>query len=170
MGCRMKYNADIIIGIDPDINKNGIAVLDVEKRRLEVSSLDIVDTVAFIKAMQEVCNEDGKDMVAVVEAGWLNGTHNWHGNYRDSKAVYGKKCYSVGENHRTGKAICQFVRAMGVPCIEQTPLRKMWRGKDKKITHEELVRVTGLEEKRTNQEERDAALLAWSFANLPIRL
>jgi len=57
----------------------------------------------------------------------------------------------------------------GIEVIEHFPLRKIWKGKDGKITQEELASFTGLKG-RTNQDARDAALLAWSFANLPIRL
>ena len=38
-----------------------------------------------------------------------------------------------------------------------------------KITADELQQITGLIG-RTNQESRDAVLLAWCYANLPIRL
>lgn len=48
-------------------------------------------------------------------------------------------------------------------------LRKGWKGKDGKITHDELASFTGLMG-RTNQDVRDAALLAWAFAGLPIRV
>lgn len=41
--------------------------------------------------------------------------------------------------------------------------------KDGKITHEELAYFTGIMG-RTNTEMRDAALLAWNHAGLPIRV
>jgi hypothetical protein len=43
----------------------------------------------------------------------------------------------------------------------------IWNGKDGKITHEELAAFTGLKG-RTNQEERDAALIAWNYAGFPL--
>jgi hypothetical protein len=49
------------------------------------------------------------------------------------------------------------------------PLKKNWKGKDGKITHKELALFTGLTG-RTNQEARDAGLIAWIFAGLPIRI
>jgi len=33
-----------------------------------------------------------------------------------------------------------------------------------------LAYFTNLEKKKTNQEERDAALIAWGYANLPIKM
>ena len=49
------------------------------------------------------------------------------------------------------------------------PLKKIWQGRDRKITAEELEQVTG-KMIRTNQEGRDAALLAWTHADLPVQL
>jgi hypothetical protein len=46
----------------------------------------------------------------------------------------------------------------------------VWRGKDRKITQEELAAIVGQELPRTNQEGRDAALLAWVMAGLPLKL
>jgi hypothetical protein len=52
----------------------------------------------------------------------------------------------------------------------------MWKGRDGKITHEELQHLAIITDKtnhitnKTNQEARDAALLAWEYAGLPIRI
>ena len=60
---------------------------------------------------------------------------------------------------------------MGVDVKLIKPLRKIWHGRDKKITHDELCQITKMiNVRRTNQEERDAALLAWEHAGLPIRI
>ena len=53
--------------------------------------------------------------------------------------------------------------------IEQYPLRKIWKGKDGKITDEEIKAFMPIIE-RTNQEERDAALLAWNEAGFPMKI
>ena len=45
----------------------------------------------------------------------------------------------------------------------------MWQGKDGKITQQEIASFTGITG-RNNQEERDAALLAWVYAGLPIKI
>ncbi|WGU68242.1 hypothetical protein QIU18_00410 [Capnocytophaga canimorsus] len=57
----------------------------------------------------------------------------------------------------------------GLEVQEIRPLKKMWKGKDGKITHEELASFTGITGK-TNQDMRDSALISWCFANLPIRI
>ena len=58
---------------------------------------------------------------------------------------------------------------IGYEVIEQAPLRKCWKGRDGKITQIELNYFTGITG-RTNQEARDAALIAWNFAGFPIRI
>lgn len=45
----------------------------------------------------------------------------------------------------------------------------MWQGKDGKITAEELQHITGYD-RRTNQDARDAALLAWVYGGLPLKM
>ncbi len=60
--------------------------------------------------------------------------------------------------------------SMGIEAREAQPLVKCWKGSDRKITHEELDRIVGgMPGRRSNQEERDALLLAWSRSGLPIR-
>ena len=58
----------------------------------------------------------------------------------------------------------------GIEVVERQPLPKTWSGKDRKITHEELAYFAPVPKSRTNPEERDAALLAWNHAALPVRV
>ena len=50
------------------------------------------------------------------------------------------------------------------------PLKKCWRGTGGKITQEELEYMTGKLDRRVSQDARDAALMAWWFAGLPIKV
>ena len=61
-------------------------------------------------------------------------------------------------------------RHYGLEVDEVKPLRKGWLGRDGKITHEELEYIIGRLDKRTSQDMRDSAILAWSYANLPIKV
>lgn len=70
--------------------------------------------------------------------------------------------------HETGRKIVEMLEHSGIEVVEQHPLRKIWQGKDGKITHEEMTMVCGWDKKRSNQEERDAMLLAWNASGLPI--
>jgi len=60
-------------------------------------------------------------------------------------------------------------RHIGLNVEEIKPLRKYWKGKDGKITPQELQSFTGFKG-RSNQDGRDAALIAWVYAGLPIRI
>lgn len=166
----MPRNYDIIVGIDPDVEKSGVAFLDVATKqcRVDVSTFaDFVQTdLPFISFQQK---DNQKRIVVVVEASWIV-SGNWHLTHGDRKQKAAAKGYDVGRNHQVGKLIVELCRAYNIPVIEHIPLRKCWAGKDRKITHEELIQFCPVNLKRTNQEMRDAALLAWSFADLPIRL
>ena len=167
-----------IIGIDPDIDKNGVAVIDRETRTCEVFSLtfpEVIDKVRGLygltteKEAFKVAHRSALPFIVLVEAGWLN-KGNWHisesknGKYSPSAwaAAVGK---SDGECSAVSKKLIQTLEYMEIPVQAVKPLRKCWKGKDRKITHEELVREMAVYRirfpyKRTNQETRDAALIA----------
>lgn len=101
-------------------------------------------------------------------AGWKNKAH-WHVGKGGSAARSAAIGNHTGRNHEVGRKIVEMCRHYGIEVVEQPPLRKIWKGKDGKITHEELQIFTGITGK-TNQEARDAALLAWEYAGLPIKI
>lgn len=154
------------IGIDPDVEASGIAVVDAEKRCFCWAT-----TRPFPELLEDVerFKRYYTDFRIVVEASWMT-TKNWHLPKTCSLARAAAMGRSVGRNHATGEHFVAWCRHKGVDVVEQPPLRKCWRGRDGKITHAELAQfVEGLQ-KRTNQEERDAVLLAWTAAGLPIRV
>ena len=161
-----KYNN--IIAIDPDVEKSGVAYLKTATRQLEVSSLTFPQVLDYLQHAKKVRDESNETLIVVVEAGWLIQS-NWHLNHKDTKAVAAAKGNSTGRNHETGRKIVEMCKHYGIEVLEHFPLKKCWKGKDGKITHEELASFTGLTG-RTNQDARDAALLAWCFAGLPIRV
>lgn len=160
---------DVVIGIDPDKDKSGVAYLNVANRHLELAALPFVETLDYLAYCKRQADESGNKVIVVIEGGWLNRSV-WHVMPSDTKAVAAKKGYAVGQNHQTGMFLQECCEKIGLPCKVVKPLRKCWQGHDRKITHEELVCITGILTRRTNQEERDAALLAWVEANLPIRI
>ncbi|GIJ96578.1 hypothetical protein CAPN001_11470 [Capnocytophaga stomatis] len=157
---------DFIIGIDPDITKSGVSFLEVKTRKLEVSSLTFPQLLDYLKFIREKHSQTPEKLIVVVEAGWLVQKSNYHG-YAGGRAE--KIAKNVGANHETGKKIVEMCKHYGLEVQEIRPLKKMWKGKDGKITHEELASFTGITGK-TNQDSRDAGLLAWCFANLPIKI
>lgn len=162
----MKY--DFIIGIDPDVDRNGIAVLQPKSRKLETGTKSFFELYDYLKAFKAQAEERGATVIVVVEAGWLIKT-NWHLNSREGIRTASAKGNSAGRNHETGRKIVEMCDYLGMVHAEVKPYQKCWAGPDRKITHEELASFTGLSG-HTNQEARDAALIAWLYGNLPITI
>lgn len=154
---------DNIIGIDPDSKKNGVAFVEVKTKKLEVASLNFWQTYDYLKWVKEQEKKCGESVLVVVEHSSYTA-HNWHMRGGTNRAVSSRMGYDVGRCHRTGELIEEMCDNLGLEYKQQAPLTKIWKGQDRKITHEEIVRITGLIAKRTNQEERDAILLAWTAA------
>lgn len=160
---------DIIIGIDPDVDKSGVAALNCGTKTVEIARKRFPDLIRSLQELKEGAIKNGIRIRVVVEASWLI-SHNWHTGHVHSAAAVAKTGYNVGRNHQVGILIAECCRSMGIDVKEQQPLRKVWKGSDGKITHEELsCFIVGLP-KQTNIEERDAALLAWNEANFPIKV
>ena len=155
----------LIIAIDPDVDKSGLAVLNTEsKRYVLVKSVGISELLTIIPTYAH------DDQCAIfVEAGYLNAS-NWHTLNAKNKAMAAAIGNSTGRNHETARKIVELLKDyLRLPNVHEVkPLRKCWRGKDGKITHDELVAMTGFDKTRSNQDERDAALLAWYYSNLPM--
>lgn len=153
---------DRIIGIDPDIDRSGVCCLYTPTRRVEVSTMDFPHLLEYLSEF-----EGKEDVVVVVEAGWKNAISNYHGGYgRVAESI----ARNVGRNQQVGHSIVEMCQFWNIPVVEKAPLRKMWKGKDRKITQEEIEQFVPDFPKRSNQEGRDACLLSWDYAGFPIRL
>lgn len=156
-----------VIGIDPDVEKSGFALLDCETREFKtVTALSFPDMVDKFAELGAALTE-GKEITLVLEDSDLST--NWHVNPRDNKATAAAKGRSIGMCHATARHLKECAEAYGLEVVLQKPLRKMWKGRDGKITHEEADYFMRGLPKQTNQESRDAALLAWAYADYPIR-
>lgn len=151
---------DLIIGIDPDVKMSGVACVDVAEGTVVADALPLPQLLDYVI---ELASVPGRRVSVVVEASWSTA-HNWHGKANDGKKVAGRKGYDVGRNHQTGMAIVEILKHRGIVVVEKRPLVKIWKGKDGKITHDEITAICGWNRKRSNQEERDALLLAWDFS------
>ena len=165
---RMNTEYSIIIAIDPDVEKSGVAELHVGTRRLEVTTLSFPALMDYLQYMEREFADKGERLRVVVEAGWMNAS-NWHTGGVRSIAAAAKTGQNTGRNHETARKIAEMSRHFGLETEEVKPLKKCWKGSGGKITQEELEYITGKLDRRTNQEGRDAALLAWWFAGLPIK-
>ena len=151
-----------VIGIDPDIEKSGVCYLYTPTRQVEVSTMDFPHLIEYLSEFESDCN-----VVVVVEASWKT-KHNWHGKWGDSSRIMAAKGYDVGRNHELGKLIVQMCEYWKIPVVEKAPLKKMWKGRDGKITHEEMMNIfktNGYSPllKKSNQEERDSFLISISY-------
>ena len=159
-------NATYFVGIDPDNQASGVGVVNKETKQcfaLRFKFSELVDWLSRLK------DNYGENVKVYVEGGWLNKS-NWH--MRGAAASPAKAAAmgrNVGMNHQTVLLLVEMCSSIGIPCEVVKPLRKGWSGPDRKITAEELEHFTGWN-RRTNQDARDAALLAWVYAGLPVRV
>ena len=122
-------------------------------------------------ALEQQAENNHQSVRVVIEAGWLNQS-NWHLTARDTRAAAAAKGNHAGRNHEVDRKIAEMCDHWQIPYELVKPLAlrvrgfHLWKGKDGKITHDELAAFTGIMG-RTNQEGRDAALLAWTWAGFP---
>jgi hypothetical protein len=137
----------MLIGIDPDVDKSGVAVK--EDGKILLYSLKFWDLFEFLSQL--------RPYKVVIEGGWLHDKSNFRATKSSSiSARIGK---NVGSNHEVGRKIVEMCEYLRIDYEVVKPLQKKWKGRDGKITHEEIVKYFKLDIKRSNQEERDALLL-----------
>ena len=129
-----------LIGIDPDLEKSAVAVLG---QSLELKNITFPETVELFRTHQDEIKK------VVIEAGWLNKKSNFR--FGHSKTAGEKIAKNVGENHATGKLLAEMVKECGLAVGLVKPTRT-------KLKAEDFNRITGWQG-RTNQEQRDAAML-----------
>lgn len=156
---------DFVIGIDPDCEESGFALLDMATKGIQVGKFSF--PALFDKLLDIAGNER---YLIVVEASWLNGHHNWHSKGADGQKVSSSKGYDIGRNHECGRKIVEMCKHWSIDVIEKAPLLKTWNGPDRKITQEEIEYFIPGFPKRSNNEMRDATLIAWDFAGFPIKV
>lgn len=167
-----------IIAIDPDAKASGIALLDVADRKLiRCECMCFPELIEYVKK-ECYAVQPGVKIDIYIEASWLTNTANHHKGYRDKDGVYKKNSERInenisnktGRNQETGRKIVEMLRFYGMPVEEVIPLRKCWSGPDRKISQGEIEQFIPGFPKRSTQDARDAALLAWDKANFPIRI
>ena len=130
----MKY--DVIFGIDPDVDKSGLAILRFGPNGFYTASLlnlDVPQLVQYVAAEVMAVLQNKMTYTIQIEAGWLNKSH-WHLSSKDSKASAAAKGNSVGRNHELGRTIVKFLRMAEANVEEAKPLPTMWKGPGGKIT------------------------------------
>jgi hypothetical protein len=148
----------IYIGIDPDVHKSGVAFYNSKTKDLTLSNL------SFFQLFDYLCwfNENYQTIVfkeakVILEAGWLNKKSNfhWDGFSKQSKATGERIGKNVGANHETGRKIEEMLQYLKIPYELKKPTQS-------KVDQEYFKKLTGVK-KKTNQDQRDAALLIWGL-------
>ncbi len=154
--------ADYVIGIDPDCEKSGVAMIDKLNNKMSLGSYSFVELIRYLRDLKKAF--DGiRSWVVVVEAGYLE-TKTQHHYFGDNPRIAARVGQKVGRNHETARKLVEVCRALEIPVEERAPLRKIWgKNHNDKISAEEFGSITGYT-KRTSQDVRDAALLAWVAA------
>lgn len=139
---------DVIIGIDPDVDKSGVAIKYKELNGYVTNhSLSICQLRSFLESM----SQDERRALVIIEASWLNITTNYHyKGVEKSAKIREYISWCVGRNHQVGFTIVQFCEELGLDYFLQKPTQT-------KKTKTFLKKNFGIIAK--NQEEVDAVML-----------
>jgi hypothetical protein len=142
---------DLYIGIDPDTDRSGVAVWDARQKML------VLKTLTFVQLFELLNDNQDRIILVRIEAGWLNRKSNWHHRYGQTKTEGEAIARKVGMNQATGIHLCQFCVYFGLLYEEVRPTAHKLNAK--------MFRAITKYEGRTNQEQRDAAMLIFPLMN-----
>lgn len=152
----MKAIKQIYIGIDPDIDKSGVAIWHRQSEKLELLTYKFFDLFTFLQNLTQP-----ESIMVVIEAGWLNRKSNFRQGYvkngvfvRFSKAKGESMAHDVGRNAETGKKIVEMCEFLGLDY-------KLYKPTQKKTSPDQFHRITGQSVK--NQEKIDAAMMVIGY-------
>lgn len=143
-----KYPKDFhrVIGIDPDIDKNGYAFIEGDVHGITTMTFwELFDNLKAYK----------KSQLVYIEAGWLN-RKIYQTHFKQSATVRERIAKDVGRNHATGQLIESMCQYLKVPY-------KLIRPVSAKKTHTYFNKLTGYNVKKSNQEVIDAMMLIWGL-------
>lgn len=136
----------IIIGIDPDIDKSGVAALDHGDEYFDMWEMTFFEIFNMLQKHKE------RIKMVYIEAGHLNKKSNWH-KYGKGEGVAARIGKNVGSNHQVGRLLEQMCQYLSVPYTMVKPMGK----KDV----DEFYDITGIKTLKKDQDKRDAAMLIW---------
>lgn len=139
-------NEKILIGIDPDVDKSGVAFLNGSE--LILQNLTFFELFDYFKSLKEKY----KNPIVYIECGFLNKS-NWHSKEIGSAALNAKIGERTGANFETAKKIVEMCEYLKISHYQIKPTKS-------KITNAYFKSITGIKAV-TNQEQRDAFMLIY---------
>jgi hypothetical protein len=136
----------LVIGIDPDREKSGVALWDTESKRLTLQTLTFFELFSLL-------NKIPVGLIRL-EAGHLIN-HHWTARKGISVATIAKIASDTGANHETGRKILEMAKYLSIPCELVLP-----QGKKNHIEFQRLTKYSG----RTNPEMRDAGMMVYGLS------
>ncbi len=143
-----------VIGIDPDCDRNGIAVYNTMIKELEdVKALSFIDLMQYIESFMENIGEDS--YLIRLEAGWLCKKSNWHGQ---TGVVAQRISKNVGANHEVGRQIEKYLisKSFNYELIKPIGYSKLFI--DAKV-FKSVTKWEGI----TNGDSRSACAMVWGY-------
>lgn len=136
----------IIIGIDPDVDKSGVAI--------NIDGKIELTTLTFFALLELLKKHKDENIFVIVEGGWLNKS-NWHKKEKGSAALNAKIGSHTGANHETGRKIVEMLDYLSIKHRVVRPSRR-------KLAAEEFKKLTKYRYS-TNQEKRDSYMLIFGL-------
>jgi len=134
----------IYIGIDPDVDKSGVAIK--QGKEIFLFNYRFFD---LYRVLHDFKIDKESDVTVVIECGYLN-KGNWH-KTAGSNSVNAQIGQRTGANHEVAKKIVEMCEYFGLTYEQVKPTRS-------KVNSEFFKQITKITQ-RTNQEQRDAYML-----------
>lgn len=144
-GQKTSKKHEFLIGIDPDVDKSGVADYDPETKEISLMNLTFFEIYEYLESYNV-------PVKVFIEAGWLNKS-NWHRIDTGTSSINAKIGQRTGANHEVGKKIAEMCEYLRIDYELVKPTRS-------KVNAEMFKKITKYT-KRTNQEQRDAAMLVF---------
>jgi len=142
----------IWIGIDPG-KQNGVAIL---RSKLELRTLDFWSMIEFLaNVRQQIAH--GEQYSVVVEATYLNKP-TWEGRKAgmNDQLIWDRVSRNVGANQTYARLIVEYLERYKIPYFAVRPAKNSYT----KLDASTFCNIIGYGIK-SNQHERDAAMLIW---------
>jgi hypothetical protein len=140
----------IYIGIDPDVDKSGFAILS--NGELTLFNKTFFDIFGSLEDL--ILKYGTKGITVYIECGFLNKS-NWHAIAKGSAALNASIGNKTGANHQVSRHLIEMCKYLGLNYKEVRPTKSKLSAE----TFNALTKYKG----RTNPEQRDSAMLVWGL-------